>query len=417
MARAKRPTERNAPYLLLAVVAFLVLGGLVMVFSAASVTDYVTYGDSAHTLKRQLIYAALGVALMFFLSRIDFRRLRQGAALAVLLVDVGLIAVLAFGVERGGSTRFLEAGPVSLQPSEFAKIACVLALAVIMSEKGARAEALRLWRVLAVLPPMLVLIMIQPDMGTAMAILIASFLVMWLGGLSWGHTFTLAGAATAFTAIGIVLAPYRMARWLSFRDPWADPLGSGYQTVQAILAFASGGLFGVGLGMSRQKFSYLPEAHTDFILAIIGEELGLAGTLAVIAGFVLFAVAGFRIALSAKDRFGRLLAGGLTAMIVSQAVINMLAVTNLMPVTGIPLPFVSFGGNSMLVTMASVGLILSVSRSGARVTRSSEARAKVRKKAATRGGQRPARTAERRGDRGARLPRAVRRGRTRVRRA
>jgi cell division protein FtsW len=258
----------------------------------------------------------------------------------------------------------IDVGPVTFQPSEFAKVACVLAAAVAMSDARAREESQRLWRVVPVLLPVVALVMLEPDMGTAMIILIATFTVVWLGGLSWVRTFSLAGMAAGFTAVGIAAAPYRLERWFAFRDPWADPLGSGYQTIQAMLAFASGGVTGVGLGMSRQKFSYLPEAHTDFVLAIVGEEVGLIGTLAVVIAFIALAVAGFRIARASKDPFGRLLAGGLTALIVTQAATNMLAVTNLIPVTGIPLPFVSYGGNSIIAMMISVGLIVSVARYG-----------------------------------------------------
>ena len=403
-ARGRRPGP--APqYVFLGAALLLTMGGLVMVFSAAFVSDYTVTGDTAYTLKRQLIYVGLGLGIAWVLALTDYRALRRYIWLAVLGADALLVAVLVAGAEHGGSRRWLDLGSFTLQPSEFAKVACVLALAAVMTDPRIRDETARLWRVMPILPPVLALVMLEPDMGTAMAILVASFLVLWLGGLSWTRTASLVGAGAAFTAVGIAMAPYRLERWLSFRDPWADRLGSGYQSVQAIMAFASGGLTGVGLGMSRQKFSYLPEAHTDFILAIIGEEAGLIGTLTVVLAFVVLAVAGFRIALASKDPLGRLLAGGLTAMIVTQAAINMLAVTNLMPVTGIPLPFVSFGGNSMLATMVSVGLVVSVARHGGK-----------RAPDTAKGGSRASAT-ERRGDRGTHLPRAVRGRRARLRRA
>jgi cell division protein FtsW len=198
---------------------------------------------------------------------------------------------------------------------------------------------------------------------------------------------------------------------VSFVDPWADPQGAGYQTIQALLAFGSGGWTGVGLGLSRQKYFYLPASHTDFVLAIVGEELGLFGSLSIVMAFVVFAYAGFAIAMSTKDRFGRLLAGGLTAVVVLQALMNMAAVTNLMPVTGIPLPFVSYGGSSLVFTLGSVGVILSVARFG---------RASARSPVAARSGrgvEKGARDAQRRGDRGSRLPGARRRPGASLRRA
>ncbi len=209
-----------------------------------------------------------------------------------------------------------------------------------------------------------VLVMMQPDMGTTMSILIAVYMVLLLGGVSWYAVGGIAAIGAGGALVAILAAPYRAARLFAFMDPWADPQKGGYQTIQALLAFGSGGVDGVGVGMSRQKFFYLPAAYTDFIFAIIGEELGLIGTLAIVVGFMVFAYAGFRIALGAKDAYGRLLAGGLTAMIVTQALMNMAAVTNLMPVTGIPMPLVSFGGSSLTFTMLCIGLILSVSRYG-----------------------------------------------------
>ena len=214
------------------------------------------------------------------------------------------------------------------------------------------------------------LVLLQPDLGTTLAIVVSVALVLYLGGIRLRWIGFAALGTVVLGAFAIWQEPYRAARFVAFLDPWKDAQGKGYQTVQALLAFGTGGIDGIGLGLSRQKFFYLPEAHTDFILAIIGEEVGLLGTLAIVLAFGVFAYAGFRIALSARDTFGRMLAGGLTAMIAAQAVMNMMAVTSLMPVTGKPLPFVSFGGSSMLFTMVCVGLILSVSRYGAARARS-----------------------------------------------
>ncbi|GAB4273657.1 MAG: putative lipid II flippase FtsW [Coriobacteriia bacterium] len=356
----------TARRLLLGACLLLAFGGLVMVFSAAFFTDIVERTDGAYSFRRQTIYLVLGLALMWFFSRFDYRRLRKLAWLSLLVCDVGLIGVLAFGVGALGARRVIDLGFFSLQPSEFAKLACVLVAAAVMTDKRLGEEWPKVGWVGVALLPVVILVMMQPDMGTAVVILGATFVVMWLGGLSWKFTFGLSGGGLLSGAAAIVLAPYRFERWLAFKDPWADPLGSGYQTIQAIYAFATGGLTGVGLGMSAQKFGYLPEAHTDFILALIGEELGLLGTLVVVGAFAVFAVAGFRIVVGVKDPFGRVLAGGLTSLVVVQALVNMGAVTNLIPVTGIPLPFVSYGGNSMLASMTAVGIILSVARHGGR---------------------------------------------------
>jgi cell division protein FtsW len=236
-----------------------------------------------------------------------------------------------------------------------------------------------------------VLIIRQPDLGTAMSLMLAVLVVLWLADApaTW---FIAAGAAIVVAGlVGIAVEPYRLERVLTFLNPGKDPLDHGYQIVQALLAFGTGGIKGVGLGLSRQKFFYLPEANTDFIFAIIGEELGLVGTLAVLSGFGVFVYGGMRIALGARDQFGRMVAGGLTAMIGLQAFMNMAAVTGLMPVTGKPLPFVSAGGSSMLVTMACVGLLLSVSRYGAKAPR--VVRRRTRDEEGSREGP-----AERRGD-------------------
>jgi cell division protein FtsW len=253
------------------------------------------------------------------------------------------------------------------------------------------------------------LIMLQPDMGTTATLIVAVVFVLVLSGIPM---LWVAGATAGLIALGAVFIfaeEYRLERFVGFLDPWKDPAGKGYQTIQALYAFGTGGLQGVGLGLSRQKFFYLPEAHTDFILAIIGEEAGLIGTLAVVVGFAIFIWAGIRIAAGARDDFGHLIAGGITGMLAFQAVVNMAAVTGMMPVTGKPLPFVSYGGSSMLVTMTCLGLLLSVSRYGARVPRAVRSQPRVQESARES-------NRDRRRDGGAHLPRADR-GRSTRRRA
>jgi cell division protein FtsW len=344
---------------------------------------------------------------MWGLSRLDYRGLRALAWAGVAAADAALVVVLVSGVGRWGAQRWIEIGSFTIQPSEFAKLACVFALAAVLTDprRKERPDWDLLARIALIVVPVLVLVLLQPDMGTAMAILAAAGIVMFLGGVAWRHLVGLVVAIGLAVPALILVEPYRLQRYISFVDPWSDPQGAGYQTIQALLAFGSGGWSGVGLGLSRQKFFYLPAAHTDFVFAIIGEELGLFGTLAVLGAFIVFAYAGFGIAVTSKDRFGRLLAGGLAGVIVLQALMNMAAVTNLMPVTGIPLPFVSYGGSSLVFTLGSVGVILSVARFGRTSARSTVAAR------AGRGVEKGARDAQRRGDRGTRLP-GARRGRS-----
>ncbi|MRR11317.1 putative lipid II flippase FtsW, partial [bacterium] len=372
----RRGLSKHA-YLMLGATLFLVLGGILMIYSASSVADYVRYGDSAYHLKKQLIFAVLGTIALYLFSLWDFRRRRTTSSFDLRRPDVvawllwgislvGLIVVEAMGVGKWGATRSIDLGFAYVQPSEFAKLGCLLVTAVqlVALRRGEISAKTFLWRLAGVLVPVVALIMAQPDMGTTMSLLIAVVLVLWLGGIEWKWLGTVAAIGIPGAAAAIMLAGYRMERVTSFLNPWADPGDSGYQIIQSLYAFGSGGLFGEGIGLSRQKYFYLPAAHTDFIFAVIGEELGLIGTISVIVAFGIFAYSGMRIALECKDPFGRLLAGGLTSMIVVQALMNMAAVTGLMPITGIPLPLVSAGGSSLTLTLACVGLIISVSRFG-----------------------------------------------------
>jgi len=345
--------------------------GLLMIYSASSVTATVREGASWHYLARQLIFIGVSAPIAWVLSRFDYRRLK-GMSGSLWVGGVGLLVVtLLIGIVRGGARRWIPLGLFNLQPSELAKIACVLLVSAIAIEwmQGKTPTNTFLGRVGMVVGVPALLIMLQPDFGTTLTLIAAVGIVLILAGIDWKWVFGAVAGLALFAAIAIVAEPYRMKRVLAFLDPWADPQGRGYQTVQALLAFGTGGIDGVGLGLSRQKFSYLPAAHNDFILAIIGEEIGLIGTLSVVVGLVLFTWAGYRIAVGTRDPYGRLVAGGLTGMLAFQAVLNMAAVTGLLPVTGKQLPFVSYGGSSILVTMVCLGLILSVSEHGALVPR------------------------------------------------
>lgn len=362
-------------YWLLGSTAALVLAGILMVYSASSVADYVAYGDSAYHLKKQALFAAIGLVALLVASFWDFRS-RRGEldprrpdiiAWGVWAIAfIGLLAVEIIGVGKWGATRSIDLGVAYVQPSEYAKLGCLLVTAVLVVawRRGKLETGPFLGWLAAAVAPTVVLIMLQPDMGTTVSLVVGVFLLLVLGGLPlrWLVPSAVGGISAAFALVWA--AGYRMDRVTSFLDPWADPTDGGYQIIQSLYAFGSGGIDGIGLGLSRQKYFYLPAAHTDFIFAVIGEEMGLIGSLAIVIAFGVFAYSGFRIAWESRDLFGKLLAGGLTAMIVVQALMNMAAVTGLMPITGIPLPLVSAGGSSLTLTLACVGLILAVSRYG-----------------------------------------------------
>lgn len=382
----------QARYLLLGATLFLAALGLLMIWSASSAQDFVRLSDSAYHVKRQAIFLAVGLAAMWFCSRLPASFVRRAGWYVLGAADAMLVLVLIIGVGKYGAVRALDLGFTTLQPAELAKVGCILVLADILADRVRRPRPITedLGRILAAIVPPFLLIVVQPDMGAALSLLFAVFLVAVIGGLPGRYIVATVLALGASLPLLVLGKSYRALRFMSFLDPSKDPLGSGYQILQAKLAFGSGGLFGVGLGLSRQKFFYLPAAHTDFIFAIIGEELGLLGTLVVVGAFALLCWAGIRIALALKDTFARVVAGGLTVMIAVQAILNMCSVTGLIPVAGEPLPLVSFGGSSMLFTMGCIGLILAMTRGSA--SKATGGRAEKDE------GTTRARTGERRGD-------------------
>jgi cell division protein FtsW len=347
--------------LLVLVTLALVAFGLVMVYSATSAAAALGNGDPITFLKRQAIYALLGVGLMVAASRFDHRKLRSLAP-PLVLTALGLcVAVLAIAPEINGARRWLTAGPLTFQPSELAKLALLLWAAAYLSRKGAPRTLGELWKPIGMLTSLFaVLIVVEPDLGTSISLLLMVAGMLVVAGVP-GRTL---GAAAAIATIGglaaIWMEPYRRARLFSFLDPWADPEDTGFQTVQALIGIGSGGFTGKGLGEGVQKINYLPEQQTDMILAVIGEELGLIGTTAVIAAFAAFAFAGFTVALRCRDPFAKLLAAGITSLVCGQAAVNLAAVLGVAPLTGIPLPFVSYGGSSLVVLLASVGILLNI---------------------------------------------------------
>jgi len=364
--RAGAGTSTRTYYLLVSISLILLGFGLVMILSASSVSSYTQYGSSFLFFQRQVTWAVFGVAAMFIVSRIDYRRWRSMGWIMLLLTIGGLILVLhpTLGTRAGGSSRWLGFGPIRIQPSEIAKLSLLLVAADVAVRKQGRLTSFRelLLPLGAITVLVAGLILLQPDLGTAVIAVGLVVVVLFVGGTripllaGLGLTGVIGAAGLAMTK------PYMRARIFSFLNPFADPLVAGYQSVQSMIALGSGGFFGVGLGASRQKWLYVPNAHTDFIFAILGEELGLIGTMFIIALFVGFAYVGVRTARRAPDAFGRLIAIGATTWIVGQAIINMGAVTGVLPITGVPLPLVSFGGSALVVSLVAIGILANVAR-------------------------------------------------------
>jgi cell division protein FtsW len=355
-------------HLLVLVTLALVAFGLVMVYSATSAPAALARTDPMSYLKKQGIYALIGVALMMAASRFDYQRLRLLAPGLVLVALGGCLAVLAVGARINGARRWIEVGPATFQPSELAKLAIAVWAAAYLCKRPAPRTLKELWRPIGLLLGLFcLLILAEPDLGTAISLVIVLLAVLLISGTPVPTLATGAGIAVAVGLVAIWFEPYRRARIFSFLDPWKDPQGAGFQTVQAMIGLGSGGFLGVGLGHGVQKINYLPEAHTDMIFAVIGEELGLLGVTAVIAAYAAFAYAGLRVALACTDPFGKRLAAGLVGLVCGQAVINLAAVLGLAPLTGIPLPFISYGGSSLVVALLGVGILLNIAgRHGAR---------------------------------------------------
>ncbi len=380
--------------LLVLVTLGLVAFGLVMVFSATSASAALGAGDPMTFLVKQGAYALAGLLLLAVASRFDYHRLRALAPILLVGALVLCLAVLVVGPPINGARRWFLLGPISVQPSEIAKIAiCIWTCALLARRPTPRTMGEVMKPLGLVVSLFSVLILLEPDLGTTitLGIMVAGILLVSEVPL---RLLALAGSiAVVLCAAAIYMEPYRRARFLTFIDPWQDPQGAGFQTVQAIIGMGSGGITGEGLGQGISKIFYLPEAHTDMIFAIVGEELGLIGSTAVIVAFGVFAWAGFRIALRCRDPFGKRLAAGLTTLVCGQAAINLFAVLGIAPLTGIPLPFVSYGGSSLIVLLAAVGVLLNIAvndrvveaRSrdrGGRDRRSHQARARGRGSAA-----------------------------------
>lgn len=365
-----RPSVRVGPAdpVLLALVVGLMAFGVVMVFSASAVfasqSSFTRY-DGHHFLVRQAIYAAIAVPTLLLTSRIEPRTWRALSHPVLAISVVLMIATLVWGHRVGGAVRWIQVGPFHVQSAEIAKVALVLFLARSLSKKTP--EQIRTFRVgiaphLAVLAVLAFLCWRQNDLGSAMMLGLITLVMLFAAGAKLGTIALVMSGAGALAAAAIALSPWRADRVRAFLDPFAHRQGSGYQVVESILAFGSGGWTGVGLGDSRQKLFFLPEAHTDFIGAIIGEELGFLGVVALIAAFTLLVVRGFRAALVAEDEHASLLAIGATTFVGASAFANLAVAMGLLPTKGLVLPFVSYGGSSLLVCAVAMGIVLSVSR-------------------------------------------------------
>jgi cell division protein FtsW len=367
-ARGGVRRERHEPaYALLLAVMALTGIGVVMVYSASSVRSYFSSADPAAQGLEQLVWAGIGLAGLVVAMKLDFRHLRY-LAIPIYVITLGLlIAVLVpgIGAEINGSQRWIIIpGVGTLQPAEFAKLAVVLYLAHWLDRRGKDASSF--WNGLIpfglLVAPGFFLIAIEPDLGTAGVYAIVAISIFFMAGANLLYLTAIGSGIMAAAWLMISTTSYQLERVQTFMDPFRDPLDSGYNTIQALLALGLGGITGLGLGESRQKFLYLPAPSTDFIFAIIGEEWGLVGTLTVLALFVVIAYQGYKIAIHAPDTFSGLVACGITTWLVVQACVNMMVVTALMPVTGIPLPFISAGGSALTINLAAIGILLSISR-------------------------------------------------------
>lgn len=364
-APARQATHHSA-LISLTVMMLLVLG-LVMILSASSVSSFATYGSSFQFFNKQLMWAAIGVVSFIAFSNIDYKRLKGWGYPAFCGSFLLLVAVMipGVGVSVGGSVRWIGIGPLTFQPSELAKLAFVLFAADVLARKKERNLRSFSHTVVPLIPAMgvlAVLVMAQPDLGTTILLGAIGLGMLFVAGTPLRYIALIGSSGAILATAAAFSADYRRARILAFLNPWADPLNTGYQTIQSLIALGSGGWFGVGLGASRQKWSYIPNSHTDFIFAILGEEMGIFGTLVVVGMFAFLAYLGIRTAAKAPDRFGMLLASGITVWITVQALVNIGAVTASLPITGVPLPFVSFGGSSLVLTLISAGILVNISR-------------------------------------------------------
>ena len=362
--KVKRKSKLGSvnPYILYSVLALVAIG-IIMVFSASYYDALYKHKDVFYFLKKELTWVPVGLVALVVMMLIDYHLLKKFTVVAYGVTVVALVSVLFVGSTINGATRWLKIAGVSFQPSELAKYVIVFFLAMMIDKYG---KVNRNWKIpliyLGSAALFALLVYKENNLSIAAIIMFVAFIMVFVSGMSFKETFALIGIGGVAGTIGIFSSDYRTERFISFLDPWKYANDEGYQLVHSLYALGSGGLFGVGLGNSKQKALYMPEPHNDFIFAIIGEELGLIGCIVVIAIFVVLIVAGIKVASRARDRYGKLLATGIISVIAIQAIINIAVVTGSMPVTGVPLPFISYGGTSLVFNLAAMGVLLNISR-------------------------------------------------------
>ncbi|MFW5991797.1 MAG: putative lipid II flippase FtsW, partial [Halanaerobiaceae bacterium] len=357
--------ENNPDYILIFVILTLLVIGLIMLLSASSVRALNLYNDSFYFFKNQLVSAIIGIGAMFLFMQIDYKIYKKLAKPILLISLLGLISVMVPGIGKtvGGSRRWISLGLINFQPSELAKLGLIIYLAEFIAERKEKITDF----FQGILPPVIILgiifflILLEPDLGTAVTITGTVFIILFAAGAELRHLALLILTGMPLITYFILNEEYRRERLLAFLNPWSDPLDTGYHIIQSLMALGSGGIFGVGLGNSHQKFLYLPEPGTDFIFAVLGEEMGLLGTVTILLLFFILGWRGCKIALSVNDVFGTILATGITSMIILQAIINIGVVTASMPITGINLPFISYGGTSLVIMLSAIGILLNIS--------------------------------------------------------
>jgi len=350
-------------FLLFATILLLVTIGVVMVYSASSYYAAFKYNDPEFFLKKQFMWACIGGIFMVAAIKIDYHIIKKFTGIIMVVTIILLIVVFACPATNG-SKRWIPLGFANFQPSEIAKYTIVLYMAKSLDLKGEKVKEF----LKGIFPYLLVsgfyagLVLMEPNLSIAAVIMIVTVIILFAVGAKFFHLFAIGSSLVAAVGVATILAPYRMTRLMNFKNPFADSQGAGYQLVQSLLALGSGGITGAGIGQSRQKCLYIPEPHTDFIFAIIGEELGLIGCAFIILLFIIFVWRGIKVAVTAKDMYGTILGIGITSVVTIQAVINIAVVTGSMPVTGVPLPFISYGGSALVFNMFAMGILLNVSR-------------------------------------------------------
>lgn len=362
-----KPGNKMGPidFVLFSTIMLLVAIGVIMVYSASSYSAFFnpSIKDSMYFLKKQGMVAILGIGAMFLAIKTDYHKIKKYTKIIMIVAIILLSAVFAFPPVNG-ARRWINLGPASLQPSEIAKYIVVLYMAKSIESKGDKIRSLGY----GVIPYLLVsgfyagMVFLEKNLSIAAVIMIVTLIILYVAGAKTSHMLGLIGIVGLAGVAGILFEPYRMARFTSFLNPWGDPKGKGYQLIQSLLALGSGGIWGMGLGKSRQKCYYIPEPHNDFIFSIIGEELGLIGCTLIVILFIIFIWRGIVTAVRAKDTYGTLLATGITSVVAVQAIINIAVVTGSMPVTGVPLPFISYGGSSLVFNLVAMGVLLNISR-------------------------------------------------------